>query len=102
MGKFVQIIEFKTSKIDELKALRDQMIEQRQAAGDSGGPLRGVMTEDRDRPGYYINIVEFDSYDDAMNNSNHPATQEFAGKVVALCDSAPKFYNLDVRDSFER
>jgi hypothetical protein len=40
--------------------------------------------------------VFFDSYDEAMENSNHPVTQEFSQKMMALSDGAPVFYDLDV------
>jgi hypothetical protein len=31
-----------------------------------------------------------------MENSNLPVTQEFAKRMMALCDGPPTFYNLDV------
>ena len=46
-------------------------------------------TADRDRPGTYFTIVEFDSYESAMENSNRPETSEFAAKMAALCDGPP-------------
>jgi hypothetical protein len=57
---------------------------------------RATITADRDRPGTYLNIVEFDSYDLAMENSARPETAEFATRMAALCDGPPRFYNLDV------
>ena len=51
---------------------------------------------DRDRPNYYLNIVEFDSQEAAMENSRRPEVGEFAARMANLCDSPPKFYNLDV------
>ena len=44
-----------------------------------------------------VTIVEFDSYESAMENSRLPETGEFAQKLGALCDSPPTFRNLDVR-----
>ena len=38
----------------------------------------------------------FDSYEQAMENSNHPVTQDFSKKMMALAEGAPTFYNLDV------
>jgi hypothetical protein len=32
----------------------------------------------------------------AMENSDHPVTQEFATKMMALADGAPTFHDLDV------
>jgi hypothetical protein len=94
MPGFVQIMEIKTSRIDELEALVKKMQEER---GDSLLSTRAVLTADRDRPGYYVNIIEFNSYEEAMKNSNDPATSEFAKEMGALLEGPPKFYNLDVR-----
>ena len=97
MGSFVQIIEFRSSNIDEIRKLGDEFREKRSAEG-SGGPVTGTVTEDRDRPGTFLNIVEFPSYDEAMANSDNPLTQEFAQRMAELCDGPPTFYNLNVLD----
>lgn len=90
---FVQIIDFQTSKFDELKKVGDEW---EAAAGNESKARRRVMCQDRDNPGRYVNIVFFDSYEEAMENSNLPVTQEFSQKMMALADGAPSFYNLDV------
>jgi hypothetical protein len=90
---FVQIIEFRTSKFDEMRALGDHW---EAAAGGDRKVRRRMMCQDRDDPGRHFNIVFFDSYDEAMANSNLPATQEFSQKMMALGDGPPTFYNLDV------
>jgi hypothetical protein len=90
---FVQIIDFRTSKLDEMRALGDDL--QQKMAGESKA-RRIVVCADRDNPGRYLNIVFFDSHEEAMENSSHPATQEFASKMMALGDGPPTFYNLDV------
>jgi hypothetical protein len=100
MAGFVQIIEFKTSRIDEITALGEEMRSQREAEGGSS-VRRATFTADRDRPGYYLNVVEFDSYESAMENSNRPDTSEFAAKMAKLCDGPPKYYNLDVIRTWE-
>ncbi|PZS18376.1 MAG: hypothetical protein DLM60_11965 [Pseudonocardiales bacterium] len=94
MAGFVQIVEFKTSHIDEVQALVDEMRPQMEAAGTT--VRRGTATADRDRPGYYLTIIEFDSYESAMENSNRPETSEFSAAMAKLCDGPPTFYNLDV------
>lgn len=89
---FVQIIQFRSSKFDEMRALGDEW-----AAADSGGTTQRVlMCQDRDNPGQYFNIAFFDSYEVAMEHSNNPLTQEFAGRMAALGDGPPTFFNLDV------
>lgn len=100
MAAFVQIIEFTTSRIDELRKLSDDYRAGRTAAGDVP-VIRSTVTADRNRPGTYLNIVEFTSYDDAMANSKHPETAAFAQQMMALCDGAPRFYDLDVLDVTE-
>lgn len=100
MAGFVQIIEFQTSRIDEVRALGDKFRSEREAAGDAA-PVRLTFTQDRDRPGYYLNIVEFPSYDVAMENSNRPETSEFSAKLAQLCDAPPTFRNLDIQESWE-
>ena len=38
----------------------------------------------------------FDSYEDAMANSDLPVTAEFSQRMMALADGPPTFRNLDV------
>jgi len=92
---FVQIIEFKTSKIDEIRKVGDEW---EAAAGSDRQATKRVLCQDRDNPGRYFNIVFFDSYESAMENSNLPVTQEFSRRMMALGDGPPTFYNLDVID----
>ena len=101
MPGFIQIIEFTTSRPDEIKALSDEYRETRIAANDGTPPAKGTIVADRDRPNTYLNIVEFASYEDAMKNSNDPRTSEFAEKMMKLCDGPPKFYNTDVIESWD-
>ena len=95
---FIQVIEFTTSKPEELKALAD---EYRASTEGRRTVARGWMCADRDEPGKFVNIVEFESYEAAMENSNLPETQAFAGRMVELCDGPPRFSNLDVVDTLE-
>lgn len=94
MAGFVQIIEFTTTRIDEVRTLGDEVRDQ----ADAGLVLRGTFAADRDRPNTYINIIEFDSHESAMENSNRPETASFAARMGELCDGPPTFYNLDVLD----
>lgn len=94
MAGFVQIIEFKTSRIQEIEELGRP---QRSEGGTPSTFRRIVATADRDRPGTYYTIVEFDSYESAMENSGRPETSDFAAKMAALCDEPPVFRNLDVQ-----
>ena len=98
MAGFMQIIEFTTSRPEEVRALAEQYRADRKAKGDAAPVLRGTFTADRDRPNTYLNIVEFPSYEAAMENSRHPATSDFADKMMVLCDGPAKFYNLDIAE----
>lgn len=91
---FIQIIEQTTTRIDEVQKLSEEM---RALRGDEALPVRRMtVTQDRDTPNRYFVIVEFDSYEAAMANSNDPRTQEFAGRLAELLDAPPVFHNLDV------
>ncbi|MGA3352629.1 MAG: hypothetical protein ABSD85_05500 [Acidimicrobiales bacterium] len=99
MPGFVQIMELKTSRIEEIEALvRDTYDE----LGSRLLASRSIQAADRDRVGHYFAIIEFDSYEVAMNNSNDPAVGEFAKRLGELLDEPPKFYNLDVLQTINR
>ncbi len=92
MNGFVQMIEFTTSRIDEIRRLNDEW---RDTHRDMG-PQRIIVTSDRDRPNAYVSIVEFASFEEAMANSDDPQTSEWATRMQSLCDGPPTFRNLDV------
>lgn len=92
MAGFAQIIEWKTSKIDEVKKLNDEWRERFPAMG----PTRVLVTADRNNEGSYMTVVEFSSYEEAMKNSADPATSEYADRMAALCDGPPTFHDMDV------
>jgi hypothetical protein len=90
---FIQIIEYRTSKADEMEALGQEWEAQ---ASDERTTQRVLVCQDRDDPERFFNVVFFESYEEAMKNSELPATQELSGKMAGLVDGAPTFYNLDV------
>lgn len=90
---FIQIIEYKTGRIDELNTALDAWLEKTKG---QRAATRGVQASDRDVENTYVQIVEFPSYDEAMANSQLPETAEFAAQLSALCDGPPTFRNLDV------
>jgi quinol monooxygenase YgiN len=91
--KFVQIIEFTTSRLDEVEALMDKWVAESEGRRSV---YRSDLTTDRDRSNSYVQIVEFSSYEDAMQNSALPETAEFATSLNEVCDTPPKFRNLDI------
>jgi hypothetical protein len=99
MAGFVQIIEIQTSRIDDVNAI-GQEVQRRLDDGAGSSPRRALFTADRDRPGHYLNIVEFESYEAAMEDSDRPEVGEFASQLAKLCDAPPRFYNLDVQETW--
>lgn len=99
MSGFVQIIEYTTSRIDEVRKATDEFRDTRSASDAPVPVIRGTITADRDRPDTYLSIVEFPSYEIAMENSERPETSAFAARLAELCDGPPRFYNLDVIDT---
>lgn len=91
--KFVQIVEFNTSKIDEMRARGTQYEQETEGRRPPG---KGILAADRDNPGRYMVIADFPSYEEAMKNSEAPETQKMAEDMQNLSDGPPKFYNLDV------
>ena len=93
--EFAQIIEFQTSKREEMQALIEEF---RARRAESGGPSPSMVlvAADRDRPNSFMTIVRFPSYEVAMENSEREDTSEMAGRFAALCDGPPTFRNLDL------
>ena len=91
---FIQIVEFQTDNIEEVvKAASSVPVPEGAAA-----PQFVTVVRDRDRPGTYATILRFDSYEAAMEHSEHDATHERIAKIGPLMKGEPRFYNLDVID----
>lgn len=91
--KFVQLIELKTGDIDAFNRTLDDWLAKTTGVRT---PTRAVQGRDRDNDHTYVNIVEFPSYEAAMENSNRPETGKFSERLAALCKGQPTFRNLDV------
>ncbi|WP_306325819.1 ester cyclase [Streptomyces venezuelae] len=90
---FTQIIDFKTSRVDDMTRLMDRWIEQTQGKRTA---THSVLGKDRADSSHLVEIVEFPSYDVAMRNSQLPETDRIFREMVALCDEMPTFTDLDV------
>ncbi|MFF9840920.1 ester cyclase [Streptomyces sp. NPDC013740] len=90
---FVQIIDCKTSRIDELNRLMDRWVEQTKGKRTA---THSIVGTDRSDASHVVEIVEFPSYDVAMRNSQLPETDRIFREMVALCDEMPTFTDLDV------
>jgi hypothetical protein len=91
--EFIQIIEMRSDKFDELMALEDEW---RKATEGKRTLRRSILTRDRNDPQRYRILAFFDSYESAMENSNLPETTAFGQKQAALLDAPAVFSDLDV------
>ncbi|MFI9148959.1 hypothetical protein [Streptomyces sp. NPDC053367] len=96
--KFVQILDFETERIDEMEQLLREAGE-RSSGGTGDGPTHRMLLKDRDTPNRYLAVIEFESYEGAMRNSEAPETTKFAEQLAAMCTRAPRFTNCDLLDS---
>ncbi|MER6024910.1 ester cyclase [Streptomyces sp. NPDC001851] len=90
---FVQLIECRTSRLDEMNRLMDDWVEQTKGKRTATHALVG---KDRSDAAHIVEVVEFPSYEDAMRNSNLPETDRIFQGMVSLCDEMPTFIDLDV------
>jgi hypothetical protein len=90
---FVQIMECRTSNVDEVLALEEEW---RQRTEGKRTLRRAIVTRDRNDPARHLILAFFDSYESAMVNSNLPETTEFGEKQAALLDAPTTFIDLDV------
>ena len=92
---FVQIIEGRTDKMDELMKLDEEWF----AATEGKRTLtRSVVGRDRNDPERFVVLAFFDSYESAMKNSDLPETSEFAERQTKLMKGQPTFIDLDIID----
>ena len=92
---FVQIIEGRTDKMDELTKLDDEWY----AATEGKRTLvRSVLGRDRNDPEHFVVLAFFDSYESAMENSNLPETSDFAERQTKLMNGEPTFIDLEIID----
>lgn len=90
---FVQLIDCKTSRFDELDRIMDSWVEKTRGRRTA---THDVMGRDRSDASHVIEIVEFPSYDEAMRNSHLPETDQVFRAMAALCDEMPTFVDLEV------
>lgn len=91
---FVQVIEFTTTRPDEVETLASEWRTQTEGRRTA---QRGTFTMDREKANTYVQIVEFPSFEEAIANSELPETARFAERLSELCEGPITFRNLDVR-----
>lgn len=92
-GAFLQLIEYRTDHPEEMEKILQRWLA---AIGSHRTARWYITTVDRDRPGTYLQLVEFPSHAAAASNSDHPATATFAAELRAVCTDDLVFRNLDV------
>ncbi|MFI6566352.1 ester cyclase [Streptomyces sp. NPDC050534] len=90
---FVQIIDCRTSRFDDINRLMDTWVEQTRGRRTA---THAVVGKDHSDASHFVEIVEFPSYEEAMRNSSLPETDKIFREMVALCDEMPTFTDLDV------
>ncbi|MDH6623683.1 steroid delta-isomerase-like uncharacterized protein [Streptomyces sp. LBL] len=90
---FVQLIDCRTDRFDEMNRLMDTWVEQTKGKRTA---THAVVGKDRSDASHFIEIVEFPSYEEAMRNSVLPETDRIFRDMVALCEGMPEFTDLDV------
>ncbi|MDQ6850285.1 MAG: hypothetical protein M3070_10040 [Actinomycetota bacterium] len=89
---FIQVIDYTTDRGEEIERVLDQW---REATDGRRSTASAITCRDRDRPDHYVTIVEFSSFEQAMETSKMPETQQFANRMTELCKGEPQFLNLD-------
>ncbi|CAM5228332.1 ester cyclase [Streptomyces pseudogriseolus] len=90
---FVQLIDCRTNRFEELDRLMDQWVEQTRGRRTA---THAVVGKDRGDTSHLVEIVEFPSYEEAMRNSKLPETDRIFREMSALCEGKPTFTDLDV------
>ena len=91
--EYIQVMEATTSDPEAMFAAEKEWYE---ASEGKRTVRRSIVTRDRNNPDRYVIVVFFDSYESAMENSELPETQAFAGKMAAALDGPMVFHDLDL------
>jgi len=94
MAGFIQLIEYETNDVE---AVQKTILKFRDEHPDVMTFTTSRVAEDRDKPGTYISIVEFPSYEEAMKQSNNPSLSEFVQSMGPELMANRRFRNLDVK-----
>ena len=91
---FIQIIEFTTSRPDQVEALVDEWRAKTRARRTA---QRGTFTQDRDRRDVYVQIVESLAARRLRPTLTCPRRPKSPQRLAQLCNGPIQFRNLDVR-----
>lgn len=90
---FVQVMTYTTTKRAEMDAALAQWLEDTR---DVRRARKRLLLQDRGTADRYVEVVFFDSYEDAMHNSNLPATGALSRSFEELSEDGCRFENFDV------
>lgn len=90
---FAQLIEYTTSKPDEVQQIHEEWEQKSQGTRKA---RRVLLMKHRDDPNRFCELVFFDSYDSAMENSELPETQEYARRFRDALDGEASYINFDI------
>ena len=93
MSTFIQLIDYRTTRGAEIEAAA--ATSSRDSTEGRRSTASSITCRDREQSDHYVTIVEFPSYEDAMRNNELPETQQFAARMLELCEGDPIFVNLD-------
>jgi hypothetical protein len=92
---FVQLMEYKATDPAEVRRIHDEWAQSTEGKRNARRLLLTKHHEDADR---FCELVFFDSYEEAMENSDLPETQRFAERMKGVIDGDVSYVDLDVVD----
>jgi hypothetical protein len=88
---FIQIIQGKCTRQDELRALADQWREEMAPTADGWlGGTYGFTDDDK-----FVGVIRFESREAAMRNSERPEQGEWAEKMTSLLDGQVEYHDCE-------
>lgn len=90
---FVQIASYPDAEPDELAEAHRCWNE---ATEGVAAPFRRLLLADRDQPGHVVELVLYESFEDAMHNAMLPATEAILGRTPSGEARTVRMLHLDV------
>jgi len=88
---FIQIIQGKCTRQEELRALADQWREEMAPTADGWlGGTYGFTDDDQ-----FVGVIRFESREAAMRNSERPEQGEWAQRMTAVLDGPVEYHDCD-------
>ena len=88
---FIQIIQGKCTRQDELRALADTWREEMAPSADGWlGGTYGFTDDDQ-----FVGVIRFESREAAMRNSERPEQGEWAKRMTSLIDGPVEYHDCD-------